>query len=1069
MDEPQRDASAFTVELPDPTVARLSKLIQYGPGCGQFPMVELVAVAPGVHRSMDGTQARRVWIGVGFTHARGDCLAFMFTRSRMPLLGSFREWLYCVVPIVSNVHLDVDRGRCVFRWSKAALQPAPMQAVNSAAVGRRQTLWQGTGDCTIDDIRDENGVLEMLQDGYFKACQAGLTFHEGTRNNHREVWLFRDALPLELAKLQPRSILCRSASMRNFAPFSTGRGYSVAAKKTTNLTMICVTWNVGATVPIVEESLAPLLREEPAVDIVCVALQEVCQLSAKRLVADGDEWQNWRLWAEECVNSAYGGDLELLHESHLVGILTAIFVRTGYRSQVKNMCHCTVATGVGGVGGNKGAVCVRFEIGTVSMCFVNAHLAAGQANFIERCQHFQTIMERIRFTSGDPKDRDKDKDKDSQKDRHRSPSPEGNGERGEEQSLSSSGGLGLGLGGSLDQELGSKNQEPPSPTSGDGQTRDLRDNHSVTYELHDHEHIIWLGDTNSRLHWPGKQGGVPMEQARRRIQDNRIGELLALDQLNLMRRDGMAFDGFEELPIHFLPSYKWKPGGATLELRSQKHVPGWTDRILYRSMTRPVLEAHRYDMYSELRQSDHRPIFACFTVATDAVRPDVATIEEVNESVDADSQGGSSTVAMPAPIEVSVEPSELSFPFAKPGRPQERKVQITIKGDDEPPQEKTASGRWKTIRTKMLMRRFRVFVTSPTGTLVPLRNGLDARAGFANVVGSSMRSYAPVGVAAGSSSLLTRSLSATPSDGIIAEARPVELTLSANVQEGVTRAQTVETVVIIRIFDGLSQERHAILKDIRIVIRAVFEPSIFRAPLLSLMQLGHRPVLAGFGERESYPSTPSNQDYTSIMPPKEVVSAMQWLLILSRDAPPRMFDWWPDPLLHASSRGLQELSELQRYIENGWPLPMNDSCVPPRAASLFLLIWMDLLPEPILQTSEILLFATFVEAGIEGKKGKKQPTRRLTRSGQTPSAAGVEAVLKSMGMMPRSVLICVVELFAQLAHRHGERGDMLRRLASSLTHQLPPEPVVEQLLRLMLSSVKPSGAWPPLGALMANR
>ena len=26
-------------------------------------------------------------------------------------------------------------------------------------------------------------------------------------------------------------------------------------------------------------------------------------------------------------------------------------------------------------------------------------------------------------------------------------------------------------------------------------------------------------------------------------------QLLALDELNLMRRDGMAFDGFEELPI----------------------------------------------------------------------------------------------------------------------------------------------------------------------------------------------------------------------------------------------------------------------------------------------------------------------------------------------------------------------------------------------------------------------------------------------------------------------------------------------------------------------------------------
>merc|ERR1719162_1529215 len=76
----------------------------------------------------------------------------------------------------------------------------------------------------------------------------------------------------------------------------------------------------------------------------------------------------------------------------------------------------------------------------------------------------------------------------------------------------------------------------------------------------------------------------------------------------------MAFDGFEELPIRFLPSYKWRPGGDALDMRSQKHVPAWTDRILFRSQTRPACEAYRYDMYLGLKQSDHRVVFCCFNV-----------------------------------------------------------------------------------------------------------------------------------------------------------------------------------------------------------------------------------------------------------------------------------------------------------------------------------------------------------------------------------------------------------------------------------------------------------------------
>merc|ERR1719201_1712932 len=75
---------------------------------------------------------------------------------------------------------------------------------------------------------------------------------------------------------------------------------------------------------------------------------------------------------------------------------------------------------------------------------------------------------------------------------------------------------------------------------------------------------------------------------------------------------------------------------------------------------------------------------------------------------------------------------------------------------------------------------------------------------------------------------------------------------------------------------------------------------------------------------------------------------MRWVLSQNRDAAPGSLRWWPDPLLDGARKGQDEVHELQRYIENGWPLPTNSTQVPPRAAVVFLLRWPMLLPEAVL-------------------------------------------------------------------------------------------------------------------------
>eukprot|EP00434_Breviolum_minutum_P018562 symbB.v1.2.016372.t1/scaffold1243.1/size129491/14 len=87
------------------------------------------------------------------------------------------------------------------------------------------------------------------------------------------------------------------------------------------LRLLCLTWNVGATRPLPSESLEAVLDEareckgaidsidlmllsfpqEPSPDLCVIGFQETCQLTARRLLADGTEWEAWKKWAEKSV------------------------------------------------------------------------------------------------------------------------------------------------------------------------------------------------------------------------------------------------------------------------------------------------------------------------------------------------------------------------------------------------------------------------------------------------------------------------------------------------------------------------------------------------------------------------------------------------------------------------------------------------------------------------------------------------------------------------------------------------------------------------------------------------
>ena len=57
----------------------------------------------------------------------------------------------------------------------------------------------------------------------------------------------------------------------------------------------------------------------------------------------------------------------------------------------------SVKTGLGGAAGNKGGVGIRFLIHSTSICFVCAHLAAGQSQVNDRNSDYAEISKKMAF------------------------------------------------------------------------------------------------------------------------------------------------------------------------------------------------------------------------------------------------------------------------------------------------------------------------------------------------------------------------------------------------------------------------------------------------------------------------------------------------------------------------------------------------------------------------------------------------------------------------------------------------------------------------------------------------
>jgi hypothetical protein len=279
-----------------------------------------------------------------------------------------------------------------------------------------------------------------------------------------------------------------------------------------------MTWNMFGKPP--PEDISILFPKYSKHHVYIIVTQECLRSIGTSLFYSSKK--TWEVKLQECL----GQDYNLYAANTLGATHIAIFIHFSMKNIISTPCLQKVSTGFGNVVRNKGAVGVKFVVGSTSVLVVGCHLASGQNNVVNRNNDFRRIEKEL-F-----------KDVSSQ------------------------------------------------PAS----------------ELCDV--CIYLGDLNYRIN------GIRRD----------VENLLDLEILDPLRKgdqllkellQNTLFAGFQEGPLVFDPTYRYDIGTNVFDTSKKQRVPGWTDRVLYKSKGFKMVQKSYNSLPSSLT-SDHRPVFAQF-------------------------------------------------------------------------------------------------------------------------------------------------------------------------------------------------------------------------------------------------------------------------------------------------------------------------------------------------------------------------------------------------------------------------------------------------------------------------
>ncbi|RGB24348.1 Endonuclease/exonuclease/phosphatase [Rhizophagus diaphanus] len=126
--------------------------------------------------------------------------------------------------------------------------------------------------------------------------------------------------------------------------------------------------------------------------------------------------------------------------------------------------------------------------------------------------------------------------------------------------------------------------------------------------IYDNDYVFLFGDLNYRIEIKPEN----KEHLMNLLNTNKYQTVIEWDQLNIEKRKGQAFNGFQEGEINFPPTYKYYVGST--EFNSSKRIPGWCDRILYFSSRIESIKLNNYTSNNDYITSDHKPVSALFTI-----------------------------------------------------------------------------------------------------------------------------------------------------------------------------------------------------------------------------------------------------------------------------------------------------------------------------------------------------------------------------------------------------------------------------------------------------------------------
>lgn len=89
-----------------------------------------------------------------------------------------------------------------------------------------------------------------------------------------------------------------------------------------------------------------------------------------------------------------------------------------------------------------------------------------------------------------------------------------------------------------------------------------------------------------------------------------------------------CFKGYTEGKINFEPTYKYDVGTDTYDTSEKRRAPAYCDRVLWKGKG---IEQMTYNSVMEIRQSDHKPVYAIFK--TKIKTHDMAKLKRVQEEV----------------------------------------------------------------------------------------------------------------------------------------------------------------------------------------------------------------------------------------------------------------------------------------------------------------------------------------------------------------------------------------------------------------------------------------------------